>query len=60
MVKKIANRKQWLKIIGAWLLIDGILSIYFLNLLPQPSTGLDFALLIRFIRAGIGIYLIWV
>lgn len=50
---KLANKKQILKIIGAYLILDGAFSIYFLG------TGIDFAFLIRFIRILIGIYLIW-
>ena len=59
MVKiKLANKKQITKIIGGWLLLDGLLSIYYLSL--QSGTGLDFAFLVRFIRAVIGIYLLWI
>ena len=53
---KIANKKQITKIIGGWLLLDGLFSIYYLSL--QSGTGLDFAFLVRFIRAGIGLYLL--
>ena len=53
---KLANRKKIIKIIGWWLLLDGLLSIYYLSL--QSGTGLDFAFLVRFIRAGIGLYLL--
>lgn len=55
-LKKLANRKQIIKIMGGFLLGDGIFSIYYLSL--QSGTGLDFAFLARFIRTGIGLYLL--
>ena len=54
---KLANKKQIIEILGFYLMIDGILSIYFLNLFP--NTGINFAFLIRFIRTLVGVYLLW-
>jgi len=56
-LKRLANKKQLIKIIGIWLLADGLLSIFFLNL--QPRSGLNIAFWVRFIRIGIGLYLLW-